>query len=107
MKSLPVRVISAVVLLIILFGTYWFFQISGLYILGTAVCVGAVMEFKNIAFPNPANNILSIWFAEVAAVALVASSYLAYTGQSVWLPTAWLCTMVIFICGALWLHAIR
>jgi phosphatidate cytidylyltransferase len=74
MSSLPTRVISAAVAILLILGIHWQFGVTGLLLLGAVVCTVGVYEFQKIAFSHLNVSRSLRWLFAGGAVVLLARS---------------------------------
>jgi phosphatidate cytidylyltransferase len=99
MKSLPQRIISAAIAIIVIFVVNYFFETPGIIALGFLLCTGGAFEYQRIAFqPQQLPKTLRAWFL------VVCISLMLLTVFSNWyLLSMWGVLVTTYIVGALWI----
>jgi len=99
MKTLPVRVFSAVLMLAAITAVYVFFKIPGIIVLGFLFCALGAYEYQKIVFQLLAvSTVIRVWFLLVCVLLIFLTLF-----SSALLMPLWGVAISVYFSGTLWL----
>lgn len=99
MKTLPLRIISAVVALILLSLITYYFKSHGVIWAGTILCLCGAFEYQKILFRKfQMPNLLRFWFLLVCSFLLFVTIFSTWT-----LAATWGVLIATYFAGCLWI----